>query len=695
MLKKLILQNFRQHESLTVSFAGGLNVIKGANEAGKSSLYEAVVYALYGAKALPLKLDDTVTWGKSVTSLCVTLVFDHAGIEYTIVRKKAGATLSCKDFTASGNAEVSAVVERILGVNLFVASAVTVVSQNSLQTLTAGSAGIKLIEGLSDVNYIDRLVSKLTAELPCGNTKLLESQLEQLKALNAPEPVPQELYDKFQEAASQVESRKTAEAGAAAVASAASALLEKSTVAQITFTTYSNSKRMLTQSLTECRAKLECLDIPASRAEDLQAALLAVDRAAGKAKTADTAIRAWKWFSDLKAPAKTYSKSAVGTEHRSLQKQFEPIADRLYELAVQEAALKASLVKLGECSFCGLDLTTVPKVAKENAEKQAKLTEVRAELASCESAKLAIVSRIAELSNILEANKPITRYPVGFVSTDPDIIPSVFQWIGGEVPAVPEDPAVMIAHASLLKKFEADRQQKLQQLAALESTLSERKAALERLVEVPEPILKLEDVKDYANNCKVLHLDAQESLTAAVSIKLHAERQLQTAQNKFTVDEAMYQQGLSQLDSVQLLLSTYSENNALIRRLREIRPQVAKRLWDAVLTFASQILTSIRQSTSLITHNSEEFLINGKLAAAYSGSARDMLGVAIRVALQKTFLPNLDFIMVDEPAGACDASRETELLGKLAALDYRQVLVITHSELADSFASNLIQIGES
>lgn len=694
MLKKLILQNFRQHEALTVNFAGGLNVIKGANESGKSSLYEAVIYALYGAKALPLKLEDTVTWLKPVGTLCVTLVFDHAGIEYTIVRKKSGATLSCKDFTASGHAEVSAVVERILNVNLFVASAVTVVSQNSLQTLTTGAAGIKLIEGLSDVNYIDRLVTKLSAELACGNTKLLETQLAELSQLTAPEPVPEDLQLHVQKLKADLAEAKSEEAQHGKNWNSQLSLVATLESELKAHKAYVTERSRLEQALEQAKYKLEKLVIPDDRSEELANLRSQIDRAAEIASAAEAAQKALAWFKALKIPEVTYSKSALEKRHRELQVQLAPISDEAYNLAVLEAKLETGIVKLGECSFCGLDLNSVPKVAAENAVKETELLRIRTRLRELDSAKLDIVAKIHDIGVKLTNCKSITRYPVGYVATDPDIIPSVFTWIGGEPHPVP-DTSSLQSYAMVLKAHEEGRAKASALAAGYGATITERSAALSRLPIVKEPTGNIERAKMELHVSQALYSRSQDRLRTAEVSAYNAEVKLQAAKVEYAVALSRYTDGMNQLAGIRSMLEAYNENNALIRRLREIRPQVAKRLWDSVLTFASQILASIRQSTSLITHNSDEFLINGRSAAAYSGSARDMLGVAIRVALQKTFLPSLDFIMVDEPAGACDAPRETELLGKLAALDYRQVLVITHSELADSFATNLIQLGET
>jgi ABC-type transport system involved in cytochrome bd biosynthesis fused ATPase/permease subunit len=75
-----------------------------------------------------------------------------------------------------------------------------------------------------------------------------------------------------------------------------------------------------------------------------------------------------------------------------------------------------------------------------------------------------------------------------------------------------------------------------------------------------------------------------------------------------------------------------------------------------------------------------------------SGSTLDALGLAIRIALTKTFLPNSRFMVLDEPAAACDDSREANMLGLVAACDFDQVLLVTHSTLADSFAAQVVNL---
>jgi ABC-type transport system involved in cytochrome bd biosynthesis fused ATPase/permease subunit len=84
--------------------------------------------------------------------------------------------------------------------------------------------------------------------------------------------------------------------------------------------------------------------------------------------------------------------------------------------------------------------------------------------------------------------------------------------------------------------------------------------------------------------------------------------------------------------------------------------------------------------------------VDGQGIGGLSGSTLDALGLAIRKSLTRVFLPNTGFMMLDEPAAAADPDREANMLGLIATSEFDQVLLITHSDIADSFAANVIQL---
>lgn len=84
--------------------------------------------------------------------------------------------------------------------------------------------------------------------------------------------------------------------------------------------------------------------------------------------------------------------------------------------------------------------------------------------------------------------------------------------------------------------------------------------------------------------------------------------------------------------------------------------------------------------------------MDGKAVGSLSGSTLDVLGLAIRIALVRTFLPATKVLLLDEPFAACDSERQTNSLGFLLGLGFSQVLVITHEDSSETVANSHIEL---
>lgn len=89
----------------------------------------------------------------------------------------------------------------------------------------------------------------------------------------------------------------------------------------------------------------------------------------------------------------------------------------------------------------------------------------------------------------------------------------------------------------------------------------------------------------------------------------------------------------------------------------------------------------------MVTKTADGFLVNGSPSKSLSGSTLDILSIAVRVALTKVFLPNMDMLILDEPAHGADRDRTASILGFLSSIGYRQVIIATHDEISEAVAT--------
>jgi DNA repair exonuclease SbcCD ATPase subunit len=672
---------------LELNFSTGLAAIRGANEQGKSTVFDAIAYAWWGSRALPLSLDECVTWGKATNTLKVELTFRHDGVEYLIKRSKSGAELTGGGVTASGQAEVTAFVERLFGAPAAICQATILTRQKALQDGLDSSA-MSLIEKLANMQLIEELIGKIQNQKPSGNTKTLEAQLQELAGRQLPvlDLVPLQV--------------ELAQAQAAvSVQTAYVANLEK---------VYEDLKP---QVLRAKHKQQENLKVEAARST-LQKQKAAAEKSL---VVPDVVIPDIPWLESKMVEATeqrevhshwaAFSKLALlnsaGQEPQTKEQVSESLVKLKPTVAQQQKALQALrselvkqttlLITETACGLCGKDLQNVPEVVEKNAKIEAICVDLREQIKQKEYDLESVERHTASLSTALaEANLLEARLQnLKHVTVDRSMTPPTVTWSGPEVQQPdPRDYAAELTaaqrlqkqHATALAAAEASKQslESLeQQLAALqtEQLTGEEEFALAAIGAAEADVRKAESVyKDLQQ--AVSNVTARITTAEAV----HESRML------------AWQQAQQQKAGVEQSIIDYQFHNGIISKLRDARPHVAKKLWALVLAGVSHYFSAIRGTASVVTRSESGFLIDGKSSAAYSGSTTDCLSMANRIMLQKTFLPGVSVMLIDEPGAAFDDIRESDLLGVLASCGLEQVILVTHSELADSFASQVIQL---
>lgn len=701
MITHLKLKNFKTHQDLDITFGSGLQTIRGEVEAGKSSMIEGIAFGFFGAAALPLSLADTVTWGFPESSLRVEIDFLHAGSPFSLYRAKSGAELTGAGVRVSGAAEVTKFCEGLFGCTAAVAKNVLLASQGDLRGALEGGPGeaVQLIERLGNVGLLDTIIGKIQDQLPSGNTASLEALIAREAAVEPPavpdyslnqvlqqaqmdQAAADETYLEVEQALAEIDV-----AGANQVLGAWTAATDRLARAKTTSATHARALAGAGDALRDLLAK------PTPDLVAIAEAKAAADNLTRVARVQQQFISA-----QAKLPRDTWEGDEVSlaTEVKHTASALEKLKADGQAEAVKVARLQAQLITETACGLCGKDLSNVPEVVAKNAG-------IEALVAKSTERQRAIKAEYRDQSEALTTLEGLTAVHLHYAELAHREPALVSYRVEGNV------PGALIWQGPLdLTPSTRNFARELSEARAHQDLLSATQALVDRttvlwdsaIAEIAalEAELGKLDVT-WAGTVLELAKELQERVKTCASICRQARTTVQQADAALRESLQAHQSAVATYDKAQESLAGLKRDlaamrlhNQVIKRIREVRPAVADQVWSLVLSTISQYFSKIRGTQSAVLRGDKGFTVDGHSAKALSGSTKDSLGLAIRLALAKTFLPNLGFLILDEPTAACDQTRTAAMGGVLASCEFEQILLVTHSDQLDCFASNLIQL---
>ena len=705
MFLEVELTNFRQHRSLTVNFFEGVNAIRGLNEKGKTSLIEGITYACFGARVLRESLAETVTWGEKDSSLKVRLLFDLNGINYTVVRSKSGASISSGEFTvplASGQDEVKKYIENLFGTSAETASRMMLASQKSLLgALEDGpGAAVKLIETLANFSLLDNIITLALTKLTNGSTSSVSARVGLLEGQLGDEPQdPTVPLAKAEKTA--LRALQAAQATESKAREAWADIQPGADTAEMILKNYSlivedlERAQIIVKERTEQLAKI----VPVPGPDPAKIAELR-KQVEDKGRL-DRARKARRELDTLPEPDQQWSgtRATLQAALDDVMRMETDARETIRKAQIEYTRLTGMLIKESACAFCGKDLKGVPEVVQRNSALAPQIAEQERIITHCETTLKEAIENGALYRNVLRAGEAVDRVlgrHSDYLRIDHNFVPPNWVWNGPEFNAKSDsspDAATALERAEAqASAYQRSLGQKQQAQAALNDAIADATAlrtkvdAAKKTVEPAKATLDLaaklsQDLFHTEGIAQDLWKKHQEALSA-----LRESRNLyeQTLKHREAIKE--------QLKLARQELKDMERNNALIAKLRKVRPQIADELWTIVTASIGKYFSDIRGTPSKVTREDNDFRIDGRGFKGLSGSTQDAFGLAVRIALTKTFLPNCDFLALDEPAAAADNEREANMLGMIAASGFRQVLLVTHSDLSDSFASKVVQL---
>ena len=708
MLNSLKLRCFRQHVERTIEFSNGINTIRGANESGKSGILEAIGYCLFGARSLRTPIEQAVTWGEDVKRLRVVLTLTVDGTQYIISRSKSGAEVVVNDRVfVTGQNEVTNFASKLLGADSGAANRLMLAGQNSIRgALEEGPKALsQMIEDLAGFTVFDQVLESANTLLLLGPTasteqrlKVAEAALESATASLSPQP-DAALHEK--------EIRELQEASEFATRNLP---IIRETLGLATKNWKDASALYLKRN-----QMAEEVERKKRQAEEADAAVAALEPAAKRVvdvsliETLNLRIKEGQEYEKTLKAYKEFQSLPVGPVWKGSEEGFQSEvaanASAIRALEVEDARLEFELKTLRNqlfdtdtCNKCGQKLPNAKDIETHNERLDRLIRAVESKRAVL-APKMAVEehdkARLKEIAAHAAAYNRAVGLLWGYTRCTEGSYPMSVEWCGRvpykEAPDVPtlqrelrsieaDVRAIESAKAKLelgieqAQKAHADYIEASRLLREFDSPSSDDIAALSE-----ERDLVLVAVGDTERKI----VEYGERIREATKEFQHANELWQLIQSRVTDAERTVAECKADLE-----LLTF--NNALVKKLRAIRPVIAAKLWNTVLASVSVMFSTMRKEDSWVTKEKGGFTVNGQAIESLSGSTLDILGLAIRCAMLRTFLPQCGLLVLDEPGHGCDSERIESMLGFLKSVDFQQTLLVSHEEVSESVADNLI-----
>jgi exonuclease SbcC len=182
ILTSLHLQNYKKYRDFSLEFAEGLTGIIGRNGSGKSTIFNAITFALYGDVRGE---KDTIRYAKADVKdpVKVTLEFEIDGEDYKVVREMRGKALTAKAHLYDGDdvllvesaKGVIGEIIKLIGMNKEAFMHTVFASQKELTALSGlkNEERKKIIRKLLGLEKIDKIETDIKMKL-----RVLKSEIE-------------------------------------------------------------------------------------------------------------------------------------------------------------------------------------------------------------------------------------------------------------------------------------------------------------------------------------------------------------------------------------------------------------------------------------------------------------------------------------------------------------------------------------
>ena len=620
MIKTLQLKNFRQHTDLALSFDQGVTVLRGANEAGKSTVFEAIAYALFGARAT--RNNELTTWGQPEGSHQVLLTFEINGVEYTIKRNAKSAELNYDGGRVTGQTDTARFCEQLLDLKSGMGTKLMLVPQNEMRgTLSDGGAKTTaMIEQLADLGQIEEIITKLQTHWHTGKTDLIEHSLDTFKQqhteakeeLAATENPEQALQDKLKGLRSEHYDLSVAE-------SALKVACERLEVELIEAENVEQSIQDIERRTLVAQIKLEAVQRTLSEPvpEFDERAVAQTEEWLEQARREQAFYQDWLSLKDYQPVARsTKSKEQLCTDRDRLKEEGQAVERQLATNLAGQRLLHSQISHDLTCPTCKREWEDADARRAANTEKMEAIEKLGKEEKQLREAIARIASETSSVEDLL--NQPLRSPQAGSLweELDDGMWPPLYRW-SENIPTEVTDDDIRATEKEVAEA-------RLQQQLHIE-LLNKRQAAQDQQVAVQDLLTQLEEVRqtlpvlERSSQDVRLELhdkqrewqDAKRKLAELNSAIENFDKQHQPVRDAYRALQKRVEQPAAEVSRYTEELKAARQANALLKALRAVKPQLANQVWQTVCSTVSHYFSLMRNQPSVVSKEAAGFAVDG------------------------------------------------------------------------------------
>lgn len=711
VLEGVSLRCFKRHGELDVSFSPNVTAIRGPNYAGKSSVLQALFFAMFGVTAVPGGKAAILKDGaKEVT---VKFFFTVDGEEAQVIRTLGAASVYVKgELVASGNTVVSKWFEDLFGMEQKTVMMLAYSSQGETSAMvTLGATALnRIIETVADTDYIDTLMEKAgkIATKADAELSVLGAFVDITPLSEAVEGYEQQLKEMNNLLLELMVRRDLLKAEAERNKRTLNEAVDNNTKAQKYKSDLATLENLLEYKQTSLvRHEEQYGDVLNGRDYDteineLNDQVAALRRAVSNynaikvvregAESGLKKVTDWlegpgaqmeKDWNEIH-PQWVKAQAAVEQEETILASLKEELGASSRELLKAEKDLANSI-----CATCKrpLDESHVEHARTEHAVLKEKVDE---QIKAVGRQTLTMVAH-KDKANVLKAKLPDEQWKQWKVKATQAQEDYVLKLAGLPELEEPDESKVSVMDRQIgeLLNTRKSANQAISTRETLKKGIEDAKIALGELLTHPLEVVDILPLRQLVDSSAQTYNESVSELN-----KMSMDMKALGVELKSTKDKLLLETDRNNRRKTAEVRA--SRFKALQKWLRDNKAAFMENIWNGLLGVCSDFVAQVTSNRVTQIERDPDgtfyFTENGSRLpmVCASGGQKSIVGVGIRIALA-TLLPQAcRFVALDEPSAELNDEHAAALAGALRGQD-RQVILVTHRE-GDEFASDAVVV---